>query len=295
MDAPTRPKVTVPGIRGRKKTGPPIVALTAYDFPTARALDEAGVDILLVGDSVGMVVLGHATTIPVTLEVMLHHTAAAARARPSALLVADMPYLSYHIAREETIRNAGRLVQEAGAEAVKVEGGRSRAGVVRALVDADIQVMGHIGLTPQAVHAMGGFKVQGRTPEAVQGLLDDVHALEDAGAFSIVLEGMPGETARLITAATSLPTIGIGAGPFCDGQILVVNDLLGWTEGPLPRFVRRYADLRSAAIEAVRSFAADVTAGRFPAEIESYASETSLRKSATPASDPDPDATRGRH
>ncbi|MBI3451107.1 MAG: 3-methyl-2-oxobutanoate hydroxymethyltransferase [Acidobacteria bacterium] len=263
-------KITVPAIRARKGAGRPIVALTAYDYPTARTLDAAGVDLILVGDSLGMVVLGHPTTLPVTLEVMLHHTAAVARAKTAALVVADMPFLSYHVSREETIRNAGRLVQEAGAEAVKIEGGRARAGVVRALVEADIQVMGHIGLTPQSVHAMGGYKVQGKSPDAVQSLLEDARALEEAGAFSIVLEGIPGEAARLVTQSTALPTIGIGAGPHCDGQILVVNDLLGLNGEDVPRFVRRYADLRTAAVEAVRAYAADVAAGRFPAEEESY-------------------------
>jgi 3-methyl-2-oxobutanoate hydroxymethyltransferase len=273
-------KITVPGIRARKGGGTPIVALTSYDYPTTRALDEAGIDVLLVGDSVGMVVLGHQTTLPVTIEVMLHHTAAVARAKPAALVVADMPFLSYHVTREETIRNAGRLVQEGGAEAVKLEGGRARAGHVRALVDADIPVMGHVGLTPQAVHAMGGFKVQGKTPEAVQSLLEDVRALEDAGAFCIVLEGIPSEAARLVTHATSLPTIGIGAGPYCDGQILVVHDLLGLTEGASPKFVRRYADLRSATIEAVRRYAADVIGGKFPGEAESYAARSAGRSIA---------------
>jgi 3-methyl-2-oxobutanoate hydroxymethyltransferase len=228
------------------------------------------VDLLLVGDSLGMVVLGHKTTLPVTMDVMVHHTAAVARARPSALVVADMPFLSYHTCREDAVRNAGRLVREAGAEAVKIEGGRRRAGVVAAIVDADIPVMGHIGLTPQAVHAMGGYRVQGRTPEAVEALLDDARALEEAGAFGIVLEGIPAEAARLVTRSTGVPTIGIGAGPWCDGQILVVHDLLGWSAGPVPKFVRRYADLRAAAVEAVRAFAADVAGGRFPAEAESY-------------------------
>jgi 3-methyl-2-oxobutanoate hydroxymethyltransferase len=271
MSGPAHAKVTVPSLRARKGSGAPIVALTAYDHPTAAALDEAGVDILLVGDSLGMVVLGHDTTLGVTMDIMVHHTAAVARARTAALVVADMPFLAYHASREDAIRNAGRLVQEGGAEAVKIEGGRRRAGVVSAIVEADIPVMGHIGLTPQAVHAMGGYRVQGRTPQAVQELMDDARALEDAGAFSIVLEGIPPEAARLVTGSTSLPTIGIGAGPHCDGQILVVNDLLGWTPGPTPKFVRRYADLRGAVIDAVRTYAADVAAGRFPSASESYA------------------------
>lgn len=270
MNPAHRHKVTVPSLRARKATGPPIVALTAYDYPTAAALDEAGVDVILVGDSLGMVVLGHDTTLPVTMDVMVHHTSAVARARPAALVVADMPFLSYHTSREEAIRNAGRLVQEAGAEAVKIEGGRRRAGIVSAICDADIPVMGHIGLTPQAVHSLGGFKVQGKTPEAVQSLLDDVRALEDAGAFSVVLEGIPSEAARLVTRAAGIPTIGIGAGPFCDGQILVIHDLLGLLSGPVPKFVRRYADLRSAMVTAVRAYGSDVASGRFPAPEESY-------------------------
>ncbi len=264
-------KITVPSLRSRKGAGPPIVALTAYDYPTASALDAAGVDVLLVGDSLGMVVLGHPTTLPVTMDMMVHHAAAVARARPAALVVADMPFLSYSISREEAVRNAGRLVQEGGAEAVKIEGGRSRAATARAIVEADIPVMGHIGLTPQAVHALGGFRVQGRTPEAVQGLLDDVRSLEDAGAFAVVLEGIPAEAARLATRSANVPTIGIGAGPFCDGQILVVHDLLGWSGGSAPRFVRRYADLRTATIEAVRMFIADVASRRFPGSAETYA------------------------
>jgi 3-methyl-2-oxobutanoate hydroxymethyltransferase len=270
MTSSTRSKVTVPAIRARKGTGPPIVALTAYDHPTATLLDEAGVDILLVGDSVGMVVLGHETTLPVTMEAMVHHTAAVARANPCALVVSDMPFLSYHVSCEEAIRNAGRLVQESGAEAVKVEGGRQRAAVIRAVTAAGIPVMSHLGLTPQSIHSMGGYRVQGRTPEAIQELLDDLGAVTDAGAFSVVLEGIPTETARLVTKSACIPTIGIGAGPYCDGQILVVNDLLGWNGGPAPRFVRRYADLRSSAIEAVRAFAGDVVAGRFPSPAESY-------------------------
>lgn len=271
MQSETRPKITVPAIRTRKGSGRPIIALTAYDYPTASALDEAGVEIILVGDSLGMVVHGHETTLPVDMDLMVQHTAAVARARPSALVVADMPFLSYHVSREEAIRNAGRFVREGGAEAVKIEGGRRRAGIVAALTDADIPVMGHLGLTPQAFHALGGYKVQGRTPEAVERLLDDLLALEDAGVFSVVLEGIPVEAARLMTKTASVPTIGIGAGPHCDGQILVVNDLLGWNAGAAPRFVRRYANLRAAAIEAVREYAADVEAGRFPSAAESYA------------------------
>jgi 3-methyl-2-oxobutanoate hydroxymethyltransferase len=263
-------KVTVPGIRARKGSPDRIVSLTAYDYPTARALDDAGVDILLVGDSLGMVVLGHETTLPVTLEVMLLLASAVTRARPRALVVADMPFLSYHTGPADAVRNAGRFLQEAGAEAVKLEGGRSRLDVVKALVAADIPVMGHIGLTPQSVNALGGYRVQGKSAAAVDALLDDARALAEAGAFSIVLEGMPAPVARLVTESVPVPTIGIGAGPDCDGQILVVHDLLGFGESAPPRFVRRYADLSGAITAAARAWAADVKSGAFPAERESY-------------------------
>ncbi|HET6373240.1 MAG TPA: 3-methyl-2-oxobutanoate hydroxymethyltransferase, partial [Candidatus Polarisedimenticolia bacterium] len=221
MSRSPQSKVTVPGIRARKassgrpEAGDRIITLTAYDYPTARALDQAGVDILLVGDSLGMVVLGHETTLPVTLEVMLHHTAAVARARPRALVVADMPFLSYHTGTSDAVRNAGRFIQEAGAEAVKVEGGTARLDVVAALVRADIPVMGHIGLTPQSVHTLGGYRVQGKSVGMLDALLADARGLEEAGAFSIVLEGMPAEVGGLLTRTLSVPTIGIGAGPDC--------------------------------------------------------------------------------
>ena len=266
-------KITVLGVRARK--GAPgkqdkLVVLTAYDYPTARALDQSGVDILLVGDSLGMVVLGHDTTLPVTLEVMLHHTAAVARARPRALVVADMPFLSYHTGPADAVRHAGRFLQEAGAEAVKVEGGRSRADIVRAMVAADIPVMGHIGLTPQAVNALGGYRVQGKTLSQVDALLADARALEQAGVFALVLEGIPAKVGALVTRAVSVPTIGIGAGPECDGQVLVTHDLLGFTSTAPARFVRRYADLNAAIVDAGRRFAEDVRGGSYPSERESY-------------------------
>lgn len=264
-------KVTVPGIRARKGSGERIVALTAYDHPTARALDQsAAIDILLVGDSLGMVVLGHESTLPVTLEVMLHHTAAVARAKPRALVIGDMPFLSYHTGVRDAVRNAGRFIQEAGAEAVKIEGGRARADVVRGLVDADIPVMGHLGLTPQAVNRLGGYRVQGKSLSAVDTLLDDARALEEAGVFSIVLEAMPAEVGALVTRVTGVPTIGIGAGPGCDGQVLVLHDMLGLGETAPARFVRRYADLRQAITRAAEAFAADVRTGAYPSEAESY-------------------------
>jgi len=266
-------KMTAPRIRARKASagrGDRIVALTAYDHPTARALDVAGIDILLVGDSAGMVVHGLETTLPVTMEMMLMHTAAVARAHPRALVVADMPFLSYHTSSADAVRNAGRFVQEAGAEAVKVEGGRRRAEVVRAIVEAEIPVMGHLGLTPQSVNALGGYRVQGRSLPAVEALVEDARALEAAGVFSIVLEGLPGPVARIVTSSVSVPTIGIGAGSACDGQILVIHDVLGLTESEPPRFVRRYADLGAAITEAASRFAADVRSGAFPSERETY-------------------------
>ncbi len=271
-------KVTVPAIRERKSSGEKIVALTAYDYPTARALDDAGIDILLVGDSLGMVVLGHHTTLPVTLEAMLHHTAAVTRTHSRALVVADMPFLSYHTGTGDAVRNAGRFIQEGGAEAVKLEGGRSRIDVVGALVQADIPVMGHIGLTPQSVNTLGGYRVQGKRIEQVDSLVEDARALERAGVFSIVLEGMPARAADLVTRSVSVPTIGIGAGPHCDGQILVLHDILGFTEVAPPRFVRRYADLRQTITTAARAFAADVASGAFPAARETYACPPDLEE-----------------
>lgn len=281
MSRPHTDKVTVPGIRARKATtgaGERIVALTSYDYPTTRALDAAGVDLILVGDSLGMVVLGHPTTLPVTLEVMLHHTSAVTRARPRALIVADMPFLSYHTGVGDAVRNAGRFVQEAGAEAVKVEGGRARADIVRALVAADIPVMGHLGLTPQSIHTLGGYRVQGKTLPQVEALLDDARALVEAGVFSLVLEAMPSPVARLITRDVPVPTIGIGSGPDCDGQILVIHDLIGFAEGAPPRFVRRYAEVGRAVTQAAETWAADVRSGGFPAERECYPCPPDVRE-----------------
>ena len=261
-------RLTAPAVQARKG-GVPLVMLTAYDAPGARMADEGGVDLILVGDSVAMVVLGYDTTLEVTIQDIAHHTAAVARAKPKAMIIGDLPWMSYHLSVEDSVRNAATLVR-AGASAVKLEGGRKRLPMVRAILDAEIPVMGHIGLTPQSVNVMGGFKVQGKTEEAAQVLVDDALALAEAGCFSLVLEGVPTETARLVTEAVSIPTIGIGAGPHCDGQVLVFHDLLGIEERVLPKFVRRYASLKTDAVEAIARYAADVRGGHFPSPEESY-------------------------
>lgn len=270
-------KVTVPDILSRKshpatetQAKQKITCLTAYDYPTARLLDEAGVDILLVGDSLGMVVLGYESTLPVTVEEMLHHTRAVRRGTRRALLVADMPYGSYHVELAEAVRNAVRFVKDGGAEAVKIEGGERRLELIARLVEAEVPVMGHIGLTPQSLHAMGGFKVQGRTVEAAERLLRDARAVEAAGAFSVVLESVPRELAARITEQLRIPTIGIGAGPDCDGQVLVFHDLVGLTLGGSPKFSRRYVNLAEAIARAANEFCDDVRGGRFPSDAESY-------------------------
>lgn len=262
---------TVPEVRARKGADP-LVMVTAYDAPGARVADEAGVDLLLVGDSVAMTVLGYPDTLHVTVDDMVHHTAAVARAKPAALIVADLPWLSYHTSTADAVTNAGRLVR-AGARAVKLEGGRKRVPVIEALVDAEIPVMGHLGLTPQSLHAMGGFKVQGKELDAARALLDDAKALSAAGCFAVVLEGIPTELARLVTERIDIPTIGIGAGSACDGQVLVWHDVVGFGGGEYavaPKFVRRYADLRGVAVEAISAFAADVRRRDFPSDQESY-------------------------
>jgi 3-methyl-2-oxobutanoate hydroxymethyltransferase len=268
MAAPERP-VSAPDVRARKGEGPPLVMVTAYDAPSARVADDAGVDIILVGDSVAMVVLGYDDTLQVTTADMAHHVAAVARARPRALVVGDLPWLSYHLSREETVRNAAELVR-AGAAAVKLEGGRKRLDAVRAILDAEIPVMGHLGLTPQSVHALGGFKVQGKQLDAAQAIVDDAVALAETGCFAIVLECVPDAVARLVTDAVPVPTIGIGAGRHCDGQVLVYHDLLGLEDRLTPKFVRRYASLKADATSAVARFADDVRSGRFPASDETY-------------------------
>jgi 3-methyl-2-oxobutanoate hydroxymethyltransferase len=263
--------VTAPTVRARKvRTGSePLVMVTAYDAPGARMADEAGVDIILVGDSVAMVVLGYDDTLQVTIDDMAHHVGAVARAEPTALVVGDMPWMSYHTTTDEAVRNAAALVR-AGARAVKLEGGAKRVPVISAIVDAEMPVMGHLGLTPQSMHAMGGYKVQGRERNAALELIDDARALQDAGCFSIVLEGVPDEVARMITDAVEVPTIGIGAGRHTDGQVLVFHDVLGIEDRITPKFVRRYASLKADAVAALEAFALDVRTGRFPGDEESY-------------------------
>jgi len=267
----TRAPRTAPAIRGQKSRAgaEPLVMLTAYDAPGARIADEAGVDMILVGDSVAMVVLGYEDTLQVTTADIAHHVGAVARAKPDCLIVGDLPWMSYHVSVQDTLANAALLIR-AGAQAVKLEGGRKRLPMIEALVDAEIPVMGHLGLTPQSVHAMGGFKVQGRSTEAAMALVNDAKALAHAGCFAIVLEGVPDEVARLVTEAIDVPTIGIGAGPHCDGQVLVFHDVLGIEDRIAPKFVRRYASLKDDAVTAVRAFAADVRTRDFPAAAETY-------------------------
>lgn len=259
---------TVRDLPAFKQRGERFVMLTAYDYPTARILDEAGIPVILVGDSVGNNVLGYDTTIPVTMEEMLHHCRAVARGAKSALVVGDLPFMSFHTTTAEGVRNAGRFLKEGGAHAVKLE--RPAIDMAAAIVDRGIPVMGHIGLGPQSVHAMGGYRVQGRDEESARRLLDEAQALDKAGVFSLVLEGIPSDLAARITEAVSAPTIGIGAGPHCDGQVLVINDLLGLGFGSYPKFAKPYADLRSVITQAVRAFEEDVRAGRFPDEAHSY-------------------------
>jgi 3-methyl-2-oxobutanoate hydroxymethyltransferase len=262
-------KITVPMVRARKG-GAKLAMVTAYDYPSARIASEAGVDMVLVGDSVANVIHGMEDTLGVDIDIMVLHARAVTRAKPDPLVVVDMPWLSYHISREDTLRNAGRLVREGGAEAVKLEGGARRAPMIEAIVGAEIPVQGHIGLTPQSVHAMGGYKVQGRELEAARGLIQDAKELESAGVFSIVLEGVPDLVARMITEQVSVPTIGIGAGPHTDGQVLVYTDMLGLGFGHYPKFVRTYEDLRKRAIDATAAYVADVHSGAFPGEQETY-------------------------
>lgn len=266
-----RVPITVPAVAGRKiRHGhEPLVMVTAYDAPGARIASEAGADLILVGDSLAMVVLGYDDTLQVTVEDLAHHTAAVARARPHCLIVGDLPWMSYHVSTEDTVRNAAALVR-AGAQAVKLEGGRKRLAMIEALVDAEIPVMGHLGLTPQSMHAMGGFKVQAKTSDAAMTLVADAKALAHAGCFAVVLEGVPAEVAALVTDAVDVATIGIGAGAACDGQVLVYHDVLGMEDRLAPKFVRRYADVKAVSVAAVAAYADDVRTGAFPAPEESY-------------------------
>jgi 3-methyl-2-oxobutanoate hydroxymethyltransferase len=275
---PSRPPVTVPDVRARKRRhgAEPLVMVTAYDEPGARIVDGAGVDLLLVGDSVANNVLGHEDSLHVTIDDMAHHTAAVARARPRCLIVGDMPWMSYHLSPEDAARNAAVLVR-AGAGAVKLEGGADRVGAIEAIVHAEIPVMGHLGLTPQSVLAMGGYRVQAKSADALAALLDAAKAIVAAGCFALVLEGVPDVVGAAVTEAVDVPTIGIGAGPACDGQVLVFHDLLGLGARTPPKFVRQYADLGAVATAAVAAFAADVRSGAFPSDAESYHAPEALR------------------
>jgi 3-methyl-2-oxobutanoate hydroxymethyltransferase len=268
MRKETRAMTTIRDLAAWKRQGRRFAMLTAYDFPTAQILDQAGIPVLLVGDSVANNVLGYETTLPVTMEEMLHHARAVSRGAKEALLVGDMPFLSYQTSTEEAIRNAGRFLKEGGMHAVKLEGPVFE--LAEALVSRGIPVMGHLGLTPQSVHAMGGYRVQAKTEEAAERLLAEALALDKAGVFSLVLEGIPSEVARGVTEAVSMPTIGIGAGPHCDGQVLVIHDLLGLREGTYPKFVKLYANLREDITRAVRAFAHEVESGAFPDAEHSY-------------------------
>jgi 3-methyl-2-oxobutanoate hydroxymethyltransferase len=265
-----RQKITTATLFDKKSKREPITCLTAYDYATARLVDEAGIDVVLVGDSLAQVVLGYETTLPVTMEEMLHHTRAVRRAVKRAFLVADMPYASYHVSVKDAVRNATKFVKYGGAEAVKLEGGEKRIEIVNAIADAEVPVMGHIGLTPQSVNAMGGYKVQGKTPKAVEQLMRDAVALDRAGVCSLVLEGVPREVAAMVTAEVGTPTIGIGAGPECDGQVLVIHDLIGLTFHQPAKFVRRYADVGTVIGDAIEAFKNDVKAGSYPNDAESY-------------------------
>jgi 3-methyl-2-oxobutanoate hydroxymethyltransferase len=265
-----RHKITVASLHEKKIHHEPITCLTAYDYPSARLVDEAGIDMVLVGDSLAQTMLGYENTLSVTVDEMLHHTRAARRGVKHAFLVADMPYGSYHLGVDEAVRNASRFVKEAGAEAVKIEGGEKRADMIRRIIDAEIPVTGHIGLTPQSVNVMGGYKVQGKTLSAIEQLMRDAVALDRAGVACIFLEGIPREVAAMITAEVHSPTIGIGAGPECDGQVLVFHDLLNLTFGPPAKFVRRYGDAAALISEAVHHYRADVQSRQYPSDQESY-------------------------
>lgn len=264
-------RITIPQLQAKKEKGDAIVALTAYDFPIAKIVDEAGIDLILVGDSLGMVVLGYENTIPVTMEEMIHHTKAVARATKRAFVVGDMPYFSFHLSEEDTVFNASEFLKEAGARAVKIEGAsRKRLKLIETLIEAEIPVMGHVGLTPQSIHHFGQFKVKGKEINEAKKIVTDALNLEKAGVFSVVLECIPMELARIITEKLRVPTIGIGAGPYCDGQILVFHDLVGFSNGYLPKFVKKYVDLHEVLSGAVKGYIDDVKEGKFPDDSNSY-------------------------
>jgi 3-methyl-2-oxobutanoate hydroxymethyltransferase len=265
-----RQKITTASLRERKLRHEPITCLTAYDYPTARLVDEAGIDMILVGDSLAQAVLGYENTLSITMDEMLHHVKAVRRGVKHALLLADMPYGSYHVDAQSALRNATRFVKEGGAEVVKIEGGEKRADLIRRIIDAEIPVAGHIGLTPQSVNVMGGYKVQGKNLSGIEQLMRDAVALDHAGVCCIVLEGIPREVAAIITSEVETPTIGIGAGPECDGQVLVFHDILNLTFAPPAKFVRRYADAAALIAKAVQDFKADVKSLQYPGDAESY-------------------------
>jgi len=265
------PKVTIPYLHTKKQKGEKIVALTAYDFPTAKIVDEAGADFILVGDSLGMVVLGYKNTIPVTMEEMIHHTKAVVRGAQRSLIVGDMPYFSFHLSVDETVRNASRFLKEAGAQTVKIEGAsKKRLRVIESLVEAEIPVLGHVGLTPQSIYHLGQFKVRGKEIAEARKIMQGAKDLENAGVYGVVLECIPMELAKEITQRLAVPTIGIGAGPHCDGQILVFHDLVGYANGYLPKFVKRYADIHGSLSKALDAYAKDVKEGVFPDHAHSY-------------------------
>jgi 3-methyl-2-oxobutanoate hydroxymethyltransferase len=274
----SRKKVTILDLKVKKEKGEPITMLTAYDYPTGLLVDQAGIDIILVGDSLAMVVLGHENTVAVTMDEMLHHCKAVARGARNPLLVGDMPFMSYQVDVKEAIRNAGRFLKEGGMDVIKLEGGRDMAPTVKAIVDAGIPVMGHIGLTPQTVSKLGGYRVQGRDVATAKALIDDALALEDAGAFSLILEAIPGPVAKLITERVSIPTIGIGAGPDCDGQVLVIHDLIGLFDRFVPKFVKQYANIFPTITGALEDYRDEVIAGTFPGPEHGYSmSEETLQ------------------
>jgi len=279
-------RVTINQIKQMKQKGEKITMLTAYDYSTARIIDEVGIPLILVGDSLGMVVLGYESTIPVTIDEMLHHTKAVVRGTRQTMVIGDMPFMTYHVSIEDALRNAARFIQEAGAQAVKLEGGVTVAEKVRRVVDCGIPVMGHIGLTPQSIHQLGGYKVQGKTPEEAARLLEDARVLEQAGAFAIVLETVPAPLAALITRSVSIPTIGIGAGIGCDGQVQVINDILGSFTDFVPRHAKQYAKLADIIRAAITEYDREVKAGSFPTEEQSFSMDEGILAGLTEAKSP---------